>query len=141
MDDSSSLICDSAIPVEFGPYGSPRLRAICQFAGEASAPTASLRLEFRFPGAAASAIAATRVDQDEELPGAWIADRPFWCHQYAMACAAKAEVSCETPTMTKSAKASHLQYAAGPSKGNAFLDIALERPTQAGVSVCAWKFW
>src|SRR5260370_32283482 len=36
-----------------------------------------LRLEFGFPGAATSAIAAASVAQDEELPGAWIADRPF----------------------------------------------------------------
>jgi hypothetical protein len=36
-----------------------------------------LRLEFGFPGAAASAIASAGVAQDEELPGAWIADRPL----------------------------------------------------------------
>ena len=36
-----------------------------------------LRLEFGFPGAASSTIAATGVAQDEELPGVWIADRPF----------------------------------------------------------------
>ena len=34
-----------------------------------------LRLEFGFPGAATSAIAATGVAQNEELPGTWIADR------------------------------------------------------------------
>jgi len=34
-----------------------------------------LRLEFGFPGAATSAIAATGVAQNEELPGSWIADR------------------------------------------------------------------
>jgi hypothetical protein len=36
-----------------------------------------LRLEFGFPGAAASAIAAAGVAEDEELAGAWIADRPL----------------------------------------------------------------
>src|SRR5215204_4315158 len=36
-----------------------------------------LRLEFGFPGAASSAIAATSVAQDEELPRAWITSRPF----------------------------------------------------------------
>ena len=36
-----------------------------------------LRLEFGFPGAATSAIAAAGVAQNEELPGAWIADRSF----------------------------------------------------------------
>src|SRR5438270_7521838 len=34
-----------------------------------------LRLEFGFPGAATSAIAATGVAEDEKLPGAGIADR------------------------------------------------------------------
>ena len=36
-----------------------------------------MRLEFGFPGATSSAVAAPGVAQDEELPGAWIAGRPF----------------------------------------------------------------
>ena len=56
-----------------------------------------LRLEFGFPGAATRAIAATGVAQNEELPRAWIADGSSWHHQCAMAWAAKADVSCETP--------------------------------------------
>src|SRR5207248_6221544 len=34
-----------------------------------------LRLEFGFPGAAAGAVTATGVTQNEKLPGAWIANR------------------------------------------------------------------
>ena len=34
-----------------------------------------LRLEFGFPGAAASPIATTGIAQNEELSGTWIADR------------------------------------------------------------------
>ena len=36
-----------------------------------------LRLELGFPGAATITVTAAGIAQDEELPGAWIASRPF----------------------------------------------------------------
>ncbi len=59
-----------------------------------------LRLEFGFPGAATIAIAAAGVAQNEELPGTWIADRSLLAPPIRDGVGAKADVSCETPTMT-----------------------------------------
>ena len=98
-----SLICDSAIPVEFAPtvvLGCGQSVS----SQEKHPPDGQLRLEFRFPGTAASAIAATRVDQDEELPGAWIADRAFLVPPIRNGVQRKGGSVCETPTMTKSAR-------------------------------------
>lgn len=57
------------------PFGSAR-RVVRHGKGQTEG-VGQLRLELRFPGAATSAIAATGVAQDEELPGAWIAGRAF----------------------------------------------------------------
>jgi len=60
-----------------------------------------LGLEFGFPGATPAAIAAARVAEEQQAAGMGIARAPpSCCHQRAIARAAKAGVSCETPTVT-----------------------------------------
>src|SRR5207244_817232 len=57
------------------PFGSAR-RVVRHGEGQTEG-VSQLRLEFGFPGAAASAVATTCVAQDEELARAGIADRAF----------------------------------------------------------------
>jgi len=78
------------------PFGSARgvvSNGYCE-----SKAVAELALQFRFPGAGTATVTAASIGQDEQMPAAAVAVRAVALHQSAMEWAAKAAVSCETPT-------------------------------------------